>query len=271
MTEYLNSGWEDSGGTDTTDNGKWNDAGQTSTGDTVTVQSADPFSGVYGLDCYCNGGTGDFAYMRKDVPAVSVLHVRKQFKVLTAFPAASQSYNLMMFNHNADAVAQVRLYNNAGTIILQLGYRDGATMYYTSWTPSPALELGTKYTLELRVVIHASTGEYRVWFDGTERITQTNKDSSYYGAIGLFAVGERYSSGATVHTIRIDNVIGANAYIGPPEEEEGNPTYWEPAKRASDPSTGGWGSDEAGIMWYNTTSHIFKYWNGSSIVTVNIV
>ena len=34
---------------------------------------------------------------------------------------------------------------------------------------------------------------------------------------------------------------------------------------ASDPNTAGWGAAQKGIVWFNTTDNIFRYWDGSAI------
>lgn len=37
---------------------------------------------------------------------------------------------------------------------------------------------------------------------------------------------------------------------------------------STDPSTTGWGLPEAGRIWFNTTTHQIKYWDGSAIQVV---
>jgi len=44
---------------------------------------------------------------------------------------------------------------------------------------------------------------------------------------------------------------------------------WPVACLSTDPSTSGWGSGDAGKMWFNTTEGVFKYWDGSSIKTLS--
>jgi hypothetical protein len=36
---------------------------------------------------------------------------------------------------------------------------------------------------------------------------------------------------------------------------------------ASDPSTTGWGTSQKGYWWFNTTSNVYKFWNGSAVQT----
>jgi hypothetical protein len=44
--------------------------------------------------------------------------------------------------------------------------------------------------------------------------------------------------------------------------------YWEPEKRATRPSTVGWGLSEEGREWYNKALHSKEYWNGSEVKSV---
>jgi len=37
---------------------------------------------------------------------------------------------------------------------------------------------------------------------------------------------------------------------------------------SSDPNTSGWGSAQEPFKWYNSISHLYKYWNGSVIKTI---
>lgn len=37
---------------------------------------------------------------------------------------------------------------------------------------------------------------------------------------------------------------------------------------SADPGTGAWGADEKGFMWFNTTSNVMKYWDGSAVKTI---
>lgn len=37
---------------------------------------------------------------------------------------------------------------------------------------------------------------------------------------------------------------------------------------ASDPNTSGWGASQEPFKWYNSTSHVFKFWDGSAIKTI---
>lgn len=43
--------------------------------------------------------------------------------------------------------------------------------------------------------------------------------------------------------------------------------YFEGSKMWNDPSTSGWGYNEAGRIWYNRTTDTIKYWNGSAVKT----
>jgi hypothetical protein len=38
-----------------------------------------------------------------------------------------------------------------------------------------------------------------------------------------------------------------------------------------DPTTSGWGATQKGWLWFNKTSNVFKYWDGSAVKTVAVV
>ena len=64
---------------------------------------------------------------------------------------------------------------------------------------------------------------------------------------------------------------GLDVYIHDGADKRAGTFFWygfQPPKLADDPSTSGWGADQKGIMWFNSTSNVFKYWDGSAIQVV---
>ena len=49
-----------------------------------------------------------------------------------------------------------------------------------------------------------------------------------------------------------------------------NPAFWGSSINvvSSDPDTTYWGEQQAGNMWFNTTSNKIKLWNGTAVRTV---
>jgi len=43
---------------------------------------------------------------------------------------------------------------------------------------------------------------------------------------------------------------------------------YQPETRSTDPNTTGWGTSQKGRLWYNSTSGVWKYWNGSAIKVI---
>lgn len=46
---------------------------------------------------------------------------------------------------------------------------------------------------------------------------------------------------------------------------------WKPigGTVTSDPSTIGWGEQHSGSMWFNKSERVFKYWNGTQLVSLS--
>ena len=82
-----------------------------------------------------------------------------------------------------------------------------------------AAATGTWYCVETKFFEDAATGEYHVWLDGTERITDVGLNTS--GAdFDKIRVG-RTAQGYSPFNVYVDCVVVADAYIGP--EAEANP------------------------------------------------
>ena len=44
---------------------------------------------------------------------------------------------------------------------------------------------------------------------------------------------------------------------------------FQPEIKTNDPNTTGWGLLQRGVLWFNSTSGVWKYWDGNSIRTIN--
>jgi hypothetical protein len=51
----------------------------------------------------------------------------------------------------------------------------------------------------------------------------------------------------------------------PPEDTD---TYFEPASKTEDPNTSSWATVNTGRTWFNKTSGVFKYWDGTLTKTI---
>jgi hypothetical protein len=193
-------------------------------GDTAAVEALHVHHGSFNALFTTDGsGASEYAYTYKTIGAIATVYGRAYFKILTAFPAAAQTYRLLQFGVGSTFVAMVLLLNDGGVMKWQLGWHNGAAHTYTSYTPAIAIALNTWYCIELKVVISAVAGEYRVYIDGVEVITQTGKDSDEHGNITRFGIGEIMSTGTTAHSIVTDCAVVDSAYIGPEAAGEAKP------------------------------------------------
>ena len=74
---------------------------------------------------------------------------------------------------------------------------------------------GEWHSFEIKAVIDQTTGEYRVYMDGTEIITVTGVDSDNFGNITRTYVGKYYDYGSPIGTWKIDNIVVSDEHIGP--------------------------------------------------------
>jgi hypothetical protein len=117
-----------------------------------------------------------------------------------------------------------------GAVYWYLGYLDAGTFKDGSsgeWWTGANPSTDTYYCVELYAKIDESAGEYKVYIDGTERISVSGKDTDDRGNIDQVRAGLPSSKNDQVHAHRIDCVVVAvEGPIGP--EEEG-PTLVEVA------------------------------------------
>ena len=82
----------------------------------------------------------------------------------------------------------------------------------TSYDYSTTFVDDTWYYLEVKFVKDATNGEYRIWLNGTEVITQTGLDTSGNSDADQVRLGQ--TLGVTI-TNWVDSVVVSNSYIGP--------------------------------------------------------
>jgi len=91
----------------------------------------------------------------------------------------------------------------------------GGQYPFTDATPyTYAFQSGIYYSIEMKIVVHASLGELRVYLGGVEVITLTGINTSLMTEVTSLLVGETDTSG-TNYQHKIDCVVVADAYIGP--------------------------------------------------------
>ncbi|MCW4016644.1 MAG: zinc ribbon domain-containing protein [Candidatus Bathyarchaeota archaeon] len=221
FTEFLNSGWEDSGGSDTTDDGKWTSEAEAGDG-VVSVSSASEAvkSGTYGLSCYINDKNTDNAYLRKTISAQSEVYVRTYFKAENTMGGWSGHRVFRVFKDNIELLYVS--WNNSAQSDHKwtLSYRKaGSIENISSYTNAPVAD--TWYCVEAKLLCSTADGnldaECELWIDGESILSDTDYDSDYT-YVDTIRVGACIYATWGPNYYYYDNVIIADTYIGPEEE-----------------------------------------------------
>ena len=212
FTEFLNSGWEDSGGTDITDNGKWDGESETSGAD-LSVSSANPHHGSYHARLETTGqNTYETAYVYKNLNEESVVYCRAYFY----FHDLSQNRGptCIVLRGDNRALAYCRL--KAGSTLQShwtLAYRNNGaeeSQHTTEGFPSE----NTWVCVELYVKIGNGDGEAKLYVDGTEILSATGLTNDDKGNVDRVEVGGRDIGYNPTITMDFDCVVIADTYIG---------------------------------------------------------
>jgi hypothetical protein len=196
LTEFINSGWEDSGGSDNTDNGKWDGVGSS-----PTVVASPVNSGSYA--CRFNN-SGEYVYF-SPASAQPLLYfigyVRfdvvpsangTQVEVLRGYAGGTQ---VLSFG--------VRYYTTQGTV-WTIRYYDGAVVRVDH--TADTINANTWYYVIL--MWDKDSGEIQLWIDGDNIGGVTGEDLDNYGDIDTIRVGETYEGvSGTVNTYWDDFVL----------------------------------------------------------------
>ena len=200
FTELFNNGFEEG-----------NFSAWTAISGTVSVQSTTKHTGTYGMKAeFASNWANSYAQKSGLTGGVPTAFTRFYFQIDT-LPADGTGVFLLELVDTAFAtIAYVGLYRSGANYQLRLTRSRPATVS-TNYNFSAAT--GTWYCVEIKFFENASTGEYRVYLDGTERITDTGLNTS--GAdFDKIRVG-RGAQGYSPFSVYIDCVVVADAYIGP--------------------------------------------------------
>jgi len=200
FTEYLNSGWEDSGGTDPTDNGKWDGYWES-----PTVVGSPVFEGDYALEIDSNS---EGVY--KNFTEVTEAHGRFYFRFPTA-PISGYRYEIASLTragwYNLSAA---EVYNDGGTLKWRLTvYESGGEATYTAGSPNPVVD--TWYCVEIDFDRNAANGAH-LWVDGNLLLTCSG--TTHYSECNRFRL-RYHDNGYVEAAVYYDCAVLADTYIGP--------------------------------------------------------
>lgn len=191
-TTYLTSGFETGDFTDF----------DYSTG--ATVQSSVKNSGTYAALFDSSGDVCTFD------TAITTSYTRAYFYI-TALPDDGSFIRLLSLADTSDRFAWLDFIRSGSTYSIEM-YSALPTDDWDSYAFT--LETNTWYSIELKYVQHASTGEYRFYLDGVERGSRTSVDTSG-GSLATIQFGRVYDEQTTATNLYMDDVVVADSYIGP--------------------------------------------------------
>jgi hypothetical protein len=219
FTEFLNSGWEDSGGSDVTDDGKWDGYGG-ALGDPVVVSDVKQ-SGSYAARFTRTDTDGD-CYVTKswaDNPDDTFIRFYFRHSVL---PASWKTNSMLQVRGDGNNVLLLSYLQDGS------GYRFRLRYFYPSTTDlyyAYTISVDTWYCIEVKMRMgDASTGEYRMWLDGSNVITATGLDTSGQADTDWMKLGFVWCNYTLVQ--HLDCVIVVDTYIGPETAEQTYTKTW---------------------------------------------
>ena len=207
MTEIFSSGWENSGGSDVTDDGAW-----TGSSGSPTVVGTPVHTGSYGLKAEVTVTGG--CYVTKTL-ASSYAELYARFYVQVNAVTTQIRGFLQLNDEYGNSIGAVGVDSSRH---LQLRYYNAGVQTATSTT---ILTLDQWYCVELYVYQSDTVGQFKVYLDGTEvnDLAQTNCDNYIASNLKILRVGMDYAWATS--TIYADCTVVATTYIGvegaPPE------------------------------------------------------
>lgn len=181
----------------------------------ATVQSTIKHHGTYAAKFSIGAASADSAYAYKDFAGQTTIFGRIYLQ-LSDLPTSGDYFTVLRFSVGATKVGQINIKNIGGTMNIQL------RRYYPDDVTSDAIITmlaDTWYYVELKFVKHASTGEYRAYWEGVEEIAMTGLDTSGAPDVTRVNVGVVYENEAGARDLYVDCVVVSDAYIGTEAEE----------------------------------------------------
>lgn len=200
-TTFFESGWENSGGSDVTDDGAW-----TGTSGSPSVVGSPVHHGSYAMECQ----QGDYVTTTFDMSTVFVrMYVR-----FSALPVSAWQSN---------PFGRLRHTSSPATDLVYFGIRQQASgvygWYLGSLVPSAvtgfnesSLSVDTWYCIEIKYVSDSVNGEYLMYVNGDLVLSRTGVDTATSGGNAeLFYCG---GWSTLADDLDIDCVVASDVYIG---------------------------------------------------------
>jgi hypothetical protein len=187
------------------------------TGETLTVVTDRVFRGTYAARGTTDGSSQyEQTWVQKTLsPAKSHLFARLYFYIESLTTEHGDYFSMIKFRVGTTEIGAVQVYNYNGELKVRLQCRDG-TNYVNTFGGS--VQLNTWHCLELEWLNNPTSGYAKAWLDGTQVLSLTGKDTSYYGDCDNVLFGQFCGAAATapyiVSSVVFDNCVIADEYIG---------------------------------------------------------
>ena len=182
-------------------------------GGTLTITNTLYFGGIYSAKIGVNSGTGNYYLAYKDLSPQTTVFMRFYIRFATNINSGT-SVAIGRINDVDVNPFRIRLMRESGGDYKFSIGNHITSSYYNSTVVS--LSLNTWYCVETKVKADNSAGELRLWFDGSEILTQTGLDTYAFTNLGTAQI-ELYSgwgSQSSTVTFYFDSVVISTNYIG---------------------------------------------------------
>ena len=184
----------------------------------ISVQSTIKHQGTYTCkSASANTNSSDYALAYKTLSSAYQTIFMRVYARVSALPSSGQQFSVFKSRDKDNSSYQVLvgLWNDSGTLKWFVYNRHTATFY----TYSENMLVDTWYCLELKVYRHATSGELKLWRNGTNIIDQTGLDTGDSDHDKVYVGYEtNFMSTGSITDVYLDCVVVADAYIGPEEE-----------------------------------------------------
>jgi FlaG/FlaF family flagellin (archaellin) len=185
-------------------------------GGTETVQLAVFKSGQYAADFSIPSSPEAYAAAYYEIAPVQSTLYCKADVLLTNLPVNGRyiqiSPNTADGNRGSDFVT-VWVFNNGGTYQWALGYRTNSVSLTYVYSSSPAPQINTWYSLQIKAVSGAGNGEAVLYVNGVEVCGVTGLTNNHFGPSAVY-LNAYSANGLSLHCY-VDNVIVDSKYIQP--------------------------------------------------------
>jgi hypothetical protein len=189
-----------------------------SSGETATVTNTLAYNGTYSAVFASNSGGGtEYSYCYKNINEVEV-YVRGYFYIASGLPLIDNddTFYFLRLRAGTQTLARVGIRRSNGVDMWALNIRKGSGWAATTYSTSPAIQMGQWYCIELHWKKDASQGLAEVYVNGVEITQAINTDTSYYGNADSVSAGLNDITNVQKKLIvYCDCFALSNNYIGP--------------------------------------------------------